>query len=156
MDDEVYPAPRGRPSHSSPDPEVAEGGSLGGRPMVGDEIRYSAGGGGFTAACKYLPALRVRSVGRSLAPESGSGRCHCRPVCRRSGGGFRKPSGGGAIPEGIPGAPGEVRPGIACGEDAADRVRAVRRPQPREAGRGNAGDLYVSGLHTLLWEAPEG
>src|SRR6266851_4770694 len=72
------------------------------------------------------------------------------------GGGLREPSGGGAIPEGIPGTPGEVRPGIACGEDAADRVRAVRRPQPREAGRGNAGDLYVCGLHTLLWEAPEG
>jgi hypothetical protein len=29
-------------------------------------------------------------------------------------------------------------------------------PKPREAGRGKAGDLHVSGLHALLWEAPEG
>src|SRR6266404_1931580 len=84
MDDEVCPAPRGRPSHSSPDPEMAKGGSVGGRPMVGDQGRYSAGSGGLTAACERLLALRLRPVGRSLAQESGSGRCHCRPVCRRS------------------------------------------------------------------------
>src|ERR1700682_6602364 len=83
MDDEVCPAPRGRPAHSAPNPEMAEGGSVRGRPMVGDEARHSAGGGGLTAACERLPALRVRPVGRSLAQESGSGRCHCRPVCRR-------------------------------------------------------------------------
>ena len=56
----------------------------------------------------------------------------------------------------IPGAPVEVRPGFECGEDAADRVRAIRRPKPRAAGRGKAGDVHVSGLHALLWEAPEG
>src|SRR6202050_3809482 len=43
MDDEVCPASRGRPSHSSPDPEMAEGRSVGGRAMVGDEARHSAG-----------------------------------------------------------------------------------------------------------------
>ena len=70
--------------------------------------------------------------------------------------GFREPNGGGAIPEGVSGTSGEVRSGIACGEDAADRVRAVRRRKPKAAGRGKTGDLHVSGLHALLWEAPEG
>src|SRR5258708_4466130 len=83
MDDAVRPAPCGRPAHSAPEPEMAEGGSVGGRPVVGDEGRYSAGRGGLTAACERLPALRLRSVGRSLAQESGSGRRYCRPVCRR-------------------------------------------------------------------------
>src|ERR1700693_3814184 len=155
MDDEGCPATRGRPAHSSPNPEMVEGGSVGGRPMVGDEGRHSAGGGGFTAACERLPALRVRPVDRSLAQESGSGRCYCRPICRRSGGGLREPGGGGAISGRIPEASVEVRPGIACGEDAADRVWTVRRPKPRAAGRGKAGDFHVSGLPALLWEAPE-
>jgi site-specific DNA recombinase len=145
------PIPQSGPgSNGSP---VPPSGVTRSKPSPGYLLRS---GSRLTAACERLLALRVRPVGRSLAQESGSGRCHCRPVCRRSGGGLREPSGGGAILGRIPGASGEVRPGIACGEDAADRVRAVRRPQSREAGRGNAGDLYVSGLHTLLWEAPEG
>src|SRR5258706_15118369 len=155
MDAEVSPASRSRSSHRSPDPEMAEGGGVGGWPMVGDKGRHSAGGSGLTVACERLSALRVRPVGRSLAQESGSGRCDCRPVRRRSGGGFRTPCGGRAIPGGIPGTPGKVRPGITCGEDAADRVWTVRRSQPKAAGRGKARDLHVSGLYALLREAPE-
>src|SRR5712671_5256874 len=52
---------------------MAEDGGVGGRPVVGDKGRYSAGCGGFTATCERLSALCVRSVGRSLAQESGSG-----------------------------------------------------------------------------------
>ena len=69
--------------------------------------------------------------------------------------GFESRSGGRAIPGRIPGAAGEVRPGITCGQDAADRVRAVRRSEPEAAGRGKAGNLHVSGLHTLLRETQE-
>ena len=50
----------------------------------------------------------------------------------------------------------EVRPGITSGEDATDRVRAVRRSEPEAAWRGKAGDLYLSGFHALLREATEG
>src|SRR6476620_3020127 len=32
-------------------------------------------------ASQCVPALRIRSVDRSLAPESGHGRCDCRPLC---------------------------------------------------------------------------
>src|ERR1022692_3098173 len=56
-------------------------------------------GSHFAVAGEHLPALRVRSLGRSLAPESRAGRCLSRSLCRRSGGGFRKSDGGGAIPE---------------------------------------------------------
>jgi hypothetical protein len=61
-----------------------------------------------------------------------------------------KPSGGGAIPGGISGTPGEVWSGVTRGENETDRVRAVRRPKPKAAGRRKTGDLHVSGLHTLL------
>ena len=67
-----------------PDPEMAEGGGVGTRPMVGDEGRDSARSSGFATACQYVPALCLRSVGRSLAQESGAGRHHCRPLRRRS------------------------------------------------------------------------
>jgi len=41
--------------------------------MVGDEGRHSAGGGGLTAACERLPALRVRPVGRSRRKKVAQG-----------------------------------------------------------------------------------
>ena len=69
--------------------------------------------------------------------------------------GFRKPGGSRAVPGGVSGTAGEVRPGITSGEDATDRVRAVRRPKPEAAWRGKTGDLHVPGLHALLWEAHE-
>src|SRR5207248_935471 len=61
-----------------------EGRSVGRRPMVGDHGRNSARLSGIAAACEYLSALRLRSVGRSLAQESGAGRRDCRPLRRRS------------------------------------------------------------------------
>ena len=54
--------------------------------------------------------------------------------------------------KGVPGAAGQVRLGITCGQDTIDRVRAVRRSKPKAAWRGKTGDLYVSGFHPLLWE----
>ena len=72
MDDEVRRASRGRSPNAPPDPEMAEGGSVGRRPMVGDEGRYAARGSGFTAAGERVSALCVRSVGRGLAQESGA------------------------------------------------------------------------------------
>ena len=45
----------------------------------------------------------------------------------------------------------KVRPGITSGQDASDRVRAVRRPRPKAAWRGKTRDLHVSGVHAFLW-----
>src|ERR1700693_3136996 len=84
MDPSVRRAPSGRPPHSWPNPEMDEGGSVGKRPMVGDHDRDPAGFSGIAAACEYLSALCLRSVGRSLAQESGAGRHDCRPLRRRS------------------------------------------------------------------------
>src|ERR1019366_10495603 len=71
------------------------------------------------------------------------------------GGGFRKPDGGGAIPERVSGAAREVRPRITSREDETDRVWAVRRSEPEGAWRGKTEDLYLSGFHALLRDAPE-
>jgi len=50
MDAEIYRAQGGRPPHPSPDSEMAQGGSIGGWPMVRDEAGYAAGSSGLTAA----------------------------------------------------------------------------------------------------------
>ena len=43
----------------------------------------------------------------------------------------------------------KVRTGTTSGENATDRVWAVRRPRSGEAWRREAGDLYVPGLYAL-------
>ena len=134
---------------------MAKGGRVGGGPVVGNEGRNSARSGGFAAAGEHLPALRVRPLGRSLAPESRAGRRLSRSLCRRSGGGLRKPDGGGAIPERVSGTAREVRPRITSREDETDRVWAVRRPRPETARSGKTGDLYVFGFHSLLRAAQQ-
>jgi hypothetical protein len=50
---------------------------------------------------------------------------------------------------------GEFRSGIACGKEAADRVRAVGRTKSEAAWGGEARNLHVLGFHALLREAPE-
>ena len=52
---------------------------------------------------------------------------------------------------GVSGTAGKVRPGITSGQDASDRVRAVRRPEPKAAWRGKTRDLHVSRVHAFLW-----
>ena len=52
---------------------VAEGGSIGRWPVVGDEVRYAAGAVRFAVARQRIPALRVRSMGGGLAQESREG-----------------------------------------------------------------------------------
>src|SRR5256885_12784880 len=79
VDAEVHPAPRDRSPYSSSDPQMVAGGSIGGRPMAGDEGRHSAGCGDLTAAGERLSALCLRPVDRSLAQESGPGRRPHRP-----------------------------------------------------------------------------
>ena len=66
---------------AAPDPEMAEGGSVGGRAVVGDGGRDAARGSGLAAAGKHLPALCLRSVGQAVAQDSQrDGRCDRRPL----------------------------------------------------------------------------
>ena len=50
-------------SDTSPDPKMAEGGSIGRWPVVGNEVGYAARSSGLTAARQRVPALRIRPVG---------------------------------------------------------------------------------------------
>ena len=84
MDDEVRPAPGGRPSHYLPDPErlkaaVSEEGQ-----WLETKVGTPQGAVISPLLAKHLPALSIRLMGGSLAQESGQGRCCCRPVRRRS------------------------------------------------------------------------
>src|ERR1700674_1037732 len=75
MDDEVRRAPGGRSPDTSSDSEMAEGGSVGRRPVVGDETGYTAGGSSFTAARQRIGRSRC------VAPE---GRAGLLPIPRCS------------------------------------------------------------------------
>jgi site-specific DNA recombinase len=68
------PIPSGPGSNGPP---RSPSGSSGAPPAPGCLLRT---GSHFTITCEYLPALRLRSVDRSLAQESGQGRSHCRPI----------------------------------------------------------------------------
>jgi len=78
--------------HTSPDPEMAEGGCIGGWPMVGNEAGYAARSSGLTATRQRVSPLCVRPMGGCLAQESGNRRCHHRPLRRRSCDGLPAPS----------------------------------------------------------------
>src|ERR1019366_5036647 len=108
-DHEVYGASSGRQSGASADQEVADGGSIGGRRMVGDESRHAARGGDLAAVGERVPASCLRSVGGGLARESGERRDDRGPLRRRSRSGIPASGGGGAVSGGISEAAGGVR-----------------------------------------------
>jgi hypothetical protein len=103
----------------------------------------------------YL-ALRPRLVGRGLAEEDRAGRRHHRslrrPSCRR----VSTPSGCGAVLARLPGAASKVWSVNSSGEDATNRVRALRGVRSTEARRREAGNLHVPRVHPLLWPELEG
>ena len=70
--------------------------------------------------------------------------------------GFQAPDRSRPLSGGSPGTAGEVWVGTASGQDAPDRVRAVRRTEPETKGRREARDVRLSGLHAHQREEPEG
>jgi hypothetical protein len=58
-------APRGRSPDSSPDPEMAEGGSIGRRPVVGDEEANPPDGNALQARLSRRNRLSIRTVPRA-------------------------------------------------------------------------------------------
>src|SRR5229473_3435245 len=69
MDHEVHQASGGRSPDASPNPEMAKGGSIGRRSVVGDETGYAAGGSGFTADRQRVSALPLRDAMGTLYPS---------------------------------------------------------------------------------------
>src|SRR5208283_5029272 len=80
---EVSPASSGRSKDAPADPEMDEGGSVGGRALVRDEGGDPAGSSHFSLAGQHLFALCARPVGGSMAEEGGAGGGHDRPLRRR-------------------------------------------------------------------------
>src|SRR5580698_5308200 len=156
MAGEVCRASSRGPSHHPSDPEMAEGGGDGRRRVEGDRGRDAAGGSGIAFAGEHLSALCLRSLGEPVAAEVGARGHDCGPLRRRCRAGVSASEGRGSIPGATAGADAEVRAGTAPGENADDRVWAIRGGQPEaEKGR-ETRDLRFSGLHTYLWENPEG
>src|SRR6266403_3638430 len=103
-------------------------------------------GSGFTTARQRVPTLRIRSMAGGMAEKGGEGQSDGHSLRGRSGGGFRAPRRGRAVPERVWGTTGEVRAGTASGEDAEDRVRSKRRTgSPGAEGR-ETGEFDVSGV----------
>ena len=66
MVNEVSGAPYRRPPYASADPQMAQGGSIGGRAVVQDEGRDAPGVGNLAPIGEYLSSLRSGSVGRQV------------------------------------------------------------------------------------------
>src|SRR5712691_7165178 len=64
MDDEVRRAPGGRSPDTSPNPEMAEGGSIGRWPVVGDETGVARE----VRPCSLRPSVGVDRMQRNFEP----------------------------------------------------------------------------------------
>src|SRR5208337_2254297 len=116
-----------------------------------------SGGGGHAARvgdqpdpCQCVPPLRRRPLGPPVAKTSGSRAGDRLQVRGRYGPRLPVWDGWEATPRGPQGKAGAVRPVAPRGQDPADRVRAVRRPQPSRRWAETPGDVRLSGLHALL------
>jgi retron-type reverse transcriptase len=78
-----------------------------------------------TAACQRLPALRARSLGRTLATARGHGRYDHRALCRQLHRRLPAPSRRSGLSGANARTVGEVCVDTASREDPADRVRAL-------------------------------
>src|SRR5215469_4592566 len=75
LDDQIHRASRRRSSHTAADPEMAEGRSDGGRPMVGTEDGYAARLGGHPPYTKgNFDCLVLRNPRLAVEPKE-SERC---------------------------------------------------------------------------------
>src|SRR5580700_2375347 len=156
MDHEVRSASRGRRPRSAPAPEMDDGGSDGRRRMERDGGGYAARGGHFAAAGQRVPALRLRSVGRGMAKESGARASNCCPLRGRSGDGVPAQSRCGAVPGRVPGTAGKVWVGASPGEDAAVGVRSICGREQAQAWREEAGDVHIPRIRSSVWNQSEG
>src|SRR5262249_36133940 len=106
---------------------MVESGRDGARTVVRGRGRDSARGGDFADPSQSLPALCTRPVGGPVAAEESDGRRNHRPLRGGRGAGGSAPTWSRAGPGARGGAGREVRGGTRPGEDAPDRIRALRR-----------------------------
>src|SRR5215472_9230245 len=156
LDDQVRGAPNRGQESRPPDPEMAKSGRDGARTVVRGRGRDSARGGDIADPSQSLPALCTRPLGGSVAAEASDGRCNYRPLRGRRRTGVSAPARSRAVPGAVAGAAGEVRAGTSLGEDAPDRIWALRRRAPEKAWSRQTGDLQFFGFHSHLWDEPPG
>src|SRR5215472_3985094 len=135
---------------------MAKSGRDGARTVVRGRGRDSARGGDIADPSESLPAPCTRPLGEPVAAEGSEGRCNHRPLRGRRRAGVAEPARSRAVPRAVAGAAGEVRAGTAPGEDAPDRIRALRRRAPGEAWSRKTGDLQLFRFHPHVWDEPEG
>src|SRR6516164_8294704 len=135
---------------------MVEGGRHGARTVVRGRGRDPARVGDIADPSQSLPALRTRPLGGSVAAEESDGRCNHCPLRGRRRAGVPAPARSRAVPGAVAGAAGEVRAGIKLGEDAPDRIRALRRRAPEEAWSRQTGDLQLFGFCSHLWDELQG
>src|SRR2546430_16131574 len=90
-------------------------------------------------------------MGSALAATPGDRRDDRRPLRRRCCAGISAPRRRGAVPPRLEGTTRPVRSRAAPGQDAIDRVRALRSRKPKRAWRREAGDVQLPGFHPHLW-----
>src|SRR5467141_1875882 len=90
-------------------------------------------------------------MGSALAAPSGDWRGDRRPIRRRCCIGISAPRRRGAVPPRLEGTSEPVRFRAAPGQDAVDRVRALRSREPKRAWRREAGDVQLPRFHPHLW-----
>ena len=116
----------------------------------------SARGFGFAAAREHLPPLRLRSLGPPVEDDGTRAGTWSRRFADDYRGGIRA-SGGRRAVLGRPARQArKVRPGTERREDAADRVRTVRRPGDRKArGLGKPETFEFLGFTHIVREDQE-
>src|SRR4029450_13789554 len=106
---------------------MVESGRDGARTVVRGRGRDSARGGDIADPSQSLPALRTRPLGGPVAAEGSEGRRNHRPDRGGRRAGVSAPARSRAVPGAVAGAAREVRTVTTPGEDAPDRVWALRR-----------------------------
>src|SRR5208282_1398480 len=118
--------------------------------------RLAAGRKCIAIAGEYLPPLRLRSLGPSMAEEAGARRCNRGALRRRHRGWIRVQDGSRTVLERTRRTHGEIPTGTAPGKDATLRVRTPCGGEPKAPWTGQAGDLRFSRLQAHLREDEEG
>ena len=127
------------PSHPRTPPTGTEPPSDGKSQMAGQGYLLRSGSD-LTPAGEHLPALRLRSLGATMAQTPRPGKCHPRALCRRHRRRFRAQNRRRAVPGGAERADGAVRAHAASGKDAPHRVRPLCGGEPRAAWSGQGFD----------------
>src|SRR4249919_3199240 len=121
-----------------------------GRRVESNNDRDATGGNHLAPIGERVPALCAGSVGAPMAKEAGGRDVHCS-LCGRCD--FRVPEQDGrrALPCLTGGTAAAVWAGAASGENAADRVRPVRRTESERPWAGTTRDVCLSWADAHLW-----